>query len=145
MVAGTIALILLLGLATVVYDESPWKLLRMMAAVVLGPRALQPDDEFNFVLVSTGVLVHFALALLYAFALATLVQDLPEGAAPWLGLAFGVALYYANLYGFAQLFPWFVPMRTLDTLGAHVLLGIVAATAYRQLAGPNRAEALAFS
>jgi hypothetical protein len=67
------------------------------------------------------------------------VKDLPEAAAPWIGMTFGVGLYFGNLYGFTQLFPWFAELRTLDTLAAHVLFGIVAATAYRHLASsPQR-------
>jgi hypothetical protein len=140
MVAGTVVLAAMLALAVSVYDESPWRLLRMMAAVVLGPNALEPDDEFGFAVVTTGVLVHYALALLYSFAISGLVKDLPDAAAPWIGLAFGVGLYFGNLYGFTHLFPWFASMRTPDTLGAHVLFGIVAATAYRHLATPATRE-----
>jgi hypothetical protein len=135
MVAGTLVLIAMLVLSTSVYDESAWKLPRMIAAVLAGPGALEPDDEFSFTLVALGIVVHFCLALLYSFVLATLVKDLPEAAAPWVGMSFGVALYFANLYGFTQLFPWFTQLRTLDTLAAHVLFAIIAATAYRQLAG----------
>jgi hypothetical protein len=132
--AGTISLAAMLTLSTALYDESVWKLPRMVAAVVAGRGALQPDDEFSFTLIGLAVVVHFALALLYSLALATFVKDMPEAAAPWLGMAFGVALYFGNLYGFTRLFPWFAELRTLDTLAAHVVFGIVAATAYRHLA-----------
>ncbi len=132
--AGMLSLILLLSLSTVVYDESPWKVLRMIAAVALGPGVLEPDDEFSFAIIAVAVVVHFALAMIYAFATAMLAKDLPAPAAPWIGLAFGVALYFANLYGFARVFPWFAPLRTFDTLLAHALFGIAAATIYRQFA-----------
>ena len=138
LVAGTIAIVAMLAMAMAVYDESPWKMPRMIAAIAMGPSALQPEDEFAFAVVATGILLHFALALVYSFALALLVKDPPDAAAPWIGLAFGVALYFANLHGFTRLFPWFVPMRTLDTLGIHALFGIVAATTYKQLAGTLR-------
>jgi hypothetical protein len=132
-VAGTLTLAAMSMLATTVYDESPWKLLRMMAAVVMGPNALEPDDEFSAAIVAMGLAVHFALALLYSFAIGGLVKDLPDAAAPWIGLAFGAGLYFANLYGFTQLFPWFAPMRTPDTLAAHLMFGLVAAVTYRHL------------
>jgi hypothetical protein len=138
MFAGMLALAAMLMLSTLVYDESVWKLPRMVAAVVAGRGALQPDDEFSFTLIGIAVVVHFALALLYSLALATFVKDMPEAAAPWIGMTFGVALYFGNLYGFTQIFPWFAELRTLDTLAAHVVFGIIAATAYRQLA--NTAE-----
>lgn len=137
MVAGTLSLLVMVMLSTSVYDESIWKLPRMSAAVIAGKGALEPDDEFSATLVALGVLVHFALALLYSLALATLVKDMPEAAAPWIGMTVGVALYFANLHGFTQLFPWFAELRTLDTLAAHVLFAIVAATAYRHLAAPS--------
>jgi hypothetical protein len=139
LVAGGATMIALLMFSTSIYDESAWKLPRMMAAVVAGRGALEPDDEFSFTLVALGMLVHIALALGYSFILATLVKDMPEAAAPWIGMAFGVGLYFGNLYGFTELFPWFTPLRTLDTLAAHVLFGIIAATAYQHLAAsPER-------
>ena len=48
--------------------------------------------------------------------------------------AFGLALYAGNLHGMTAFFPWFTPLRTLDTIAAHMLFGILAATAYRHLA-----------
>ena len=136
-IAGTLVLVVMLVLSSSVYDESVWKLPRMVAAILAGRGALDPDDEFSATLVPLAFLLHFGLALLYGFALASLVKDLPDTAAPWIGMAFGVALYFGNLYGFTKLFPWFAELRTLDTLAAHVLFGIVAATAYRQLAPPQ--------
>jgi hypothetical protein len=123
-------------LSTSVYDESAWKLPRMAAAVLAGKGALDPDDEFSFALVGLGILVQIVVALAYSLALAMLVKDMPEAAAPWIGIAFGVALYFGNLYGFSRIFPWLAELRTLDTLAAHVLFGIVAATLYRHLASP---------
>lgn len=133
-VAGALAMIGMLMLSTSVYDESAWKLPRMVAAMLAGRGALEPDDEFSATFVALAVIVHFALALAYSLALAALVKDMPEAAAPWIGMAFGVALYFGNLHGFTHFFPWFAQLRTLDTLAVHVFFGIVAATAYRHIA-----------
>jgi hypothetical protein len=130
LVAAAIALILLQVFAIAIYDESPWRLARMMAALVRGPGALEPDDEFDALLVAIGTLLHFALALLYAFALARLVADAPRRHATLIGLAFGAALYFVNLYGFTALFPWFTPLRTIDTLMVHMLFGVTVAEGY---------------
>ena len=127
LLAGTAMLGALAVVSVAVYGESPWTIPRMMAAIVLGPGALEPQDEFDLAVVATGLAVHCALALVYALVLATLVKDLPRGAAPAAGLAFGIGLYFANLYGFTQLFPWFAPLRTADTIAAHALFGLVAA------------------
>jgi hypothetical protein len=129
-VAGAIALLLLQFFAIVVYDESPWKLFRMIAALARGPGVLEPDDEFDAAIVAIGLTLHFALALLYALPLAGLVVDAPRRHAYAVGLAFGIALYFANFYGFTALFPWFAPHRTLDTLLVHALFGLSAAKLY---------------
>ena len=68
-VAGTVALLLWQWIAMLAYDESPWKLPRMMAALVAGPGVL--DDEGSFgAPVALGFAVHFTLSLLYVLALA---------------------------------------------------------------------------
>src|SRR5207244_1932016 len=113
-IAGAVALVLLQLTAITVYDEPFWRLPRMVAAMVRGTAALEPDDEFDAALVAIGMLLFVALSLLYALALACLVADTPRRYATVMGIAFGVALYYANFYGFTAIFPWFAPHRTLD-------------------------------
>ena len=125
--AGSAMLMALLVLSVAVYDESPWKLVRMMAATVRGTAALEPESRFDATLAMIGVSVHYGLALLYAAALANLLADFRRAYAPWLGIAFGVALYFANLYGFTHLFPWFAELRTADTLLAHAFFGLLLA------------------
>jgi hypothetical protein len=125
--AGLAMLGMLIVASVAIYGESPGTIPRLMAAIVLGPSALEPQDEIDLAVAATGLAVHCVLALVYTLALATLVKDLPRGAAPAVGLAFGIALYFANLYGFTQLFPWFAPLRTVDTVAAHALFGLVAA------------------
>lgn len=132
--AGAALLLLLVALGVAIYDESPWKLLRMVAATVHGAGTIAPADAFDLSLVGTGVLLHFALSVLYAFALAGLLADFRAWAAPWVGIAFGVALYFANFHGFSHVYWWFVELRTLDTLIAHALFGLLLARAYCLLA-----------
>jgi hypothetical protein len=119
-----------------IYDEPGWKLARMAAALVLGPGVLQPDDEFSATLVATGIVVHVVLALAFGLAIAAFVSSTPKALAPWIGLASGAALYALDLHAATQAFPWFEQMRTVDTLVAHLLFGIAAATGYRHLAHP---------
>lgn len=125
--AGSAMLLVLLVLSTAVYDESPWKLLRMMAATVRGPAVLSPEGQFDLGLVGIGLSIHYGLALLYAAALAGVLADFRRAYAPWLGIGFGIALYFANLYGFTHLFPWFAELRTIDTLLAHAFFGLLLA------------------
>jgi hypothetical protein len=128
--AGVVLLGMLVGFASVIYGEAPWKLLRMIAATVQGPQALAPDGEFDARLVLMGALLHFLFATLYALFLAGVLAETREALAPWLGLGFGVALYFANLHGFTLLFPWFAELRTIDTFVAHAFFGLLLAQAY---------------
>lgn len=134
LVAGTATLGVMESMSLLVYDEPAWKLLRMMAAIARGPSALAPEGEFDAAIVALGLGTHYALSLLYTLALAALLRELPRGAAPMAGLAFGVALYFANLHAFTGLFPWFAEMRTADTLVAHAVFGLFAAGFYCELA-----------
>ena len=128
--AGTIAFVLLQFFAVVVYDESPWRLLRAVGAMVRGPAALDPADEFDAGIVLTGLALYYSLSALYSLALAGLLSDSPRRWAAMLGAAFGALLFAANFEGFTAIFPWFAAYRTVDTLMAHVIFGIAAARGY---------------
>jgi len=133
--AATAMLFALTFIGIVAYDESPWKLLRMVAALARGPSALQPEDEFAFVPIATGLTLFYALATLYGLALAVILTDSPRRYASLIGIAFGLALYWANFHGFTALFPWFTEYRTVDTVLAHVLFGLLLARAYSAFRG----------
>jgi hypothetical protein len=128
--AATVLLLVLEFISIVVYDESPWKLPRMVAALARGPRALQPEDEFAFVPVALGLTLFYAISTLYGLALACVLTDSPRRFASAIGIAFGLALYAANFHGFTALFPWFAELRTIDTIIAHALYGLLLARAY---------------
>jgi hypothetical protein len=137
MVAGTVAIVVMQWIAMVAYDESAWKLPRMMAALLRGPAALDDTESFAALPVMLGFAVHYTLSLLYALALAGVLAGLRREHAPLVGLAFGALLYLANLHGFTALFPWFSEMRTIDTLVAHGIFGLVAACAYCEFSAPR--------
>jgi hypothetical protein len=130
---GAVMLGLLTGFANVIYGEEPWKLLRMIAATVAGPQSLAQPDEFDARLVLMGTLMHFLFSTLYALALAGVLVECRKALAPWLGLAFGTGLYFANLHGFTLLFPWFAELRTIDTFAAHAFFGLLLAQCYAVL------------
>jgi uncharacterized membrane protein YagU involved in acid resistance len=127
---GAVMLGLLIGFANVIYGEEPWKLLRMIAATVHGREALAPAGEFDARLALLGGLMHFLFSILYALALTGLLVECRKALAPWLGLAFGVGLYFANLHGFTLIFPWFEELRTVDTFVAHAFFGLLITQAY---------------
>ena len=130
LLAGAVALFLLQFFGVVVYDESPWKLMRMIAAMVRGPGALEPDDEFDGELAAIALLLFFALAVLYSLALSALVSDAPRRYGLLAGIAFGVALYQANFFGFTAIFPWFASHRTIDTFLVHAIFGVLIVKSY---------------
>ena len=128
--AGTAVLLVLQFIGVIAYDESPWKLLRMVAAMARGPAALEPEDEFDFAIVGIGLTLFYALSMLYGLLLAFILTDSPRRHAGAIGIAFGLALYCANFHGFTAIFPWFVANRTVDTLIAHALFGFLLARGY---------------
>jgi len=128
--AATAMLLAMQFIGVVAYDESPWKLLRVVAALARGPAALQPEDEFDFLAIAIGLTLFYAIATLYGLALACILTESPRRHASLIGIAFGVALYSANFHGFTALFPWFTEYRTVDTVLAHALFGLLLARAY---------------
>jgi hypothetical protein len=130
LLAGAVALFLLQFFGVVVYDESQWKLMRMIAAMVRGPGALEPDDEFDGALAAIALTLFFAIAVLYSLALCALVSDAPRRNRALMGIAFGVALYHANFFGFTAIFPWFASLRTIDTLVVHAIFGLLIVKSY---------------
>ena len=130
LLAGAVTLALMQAFAVAIYDESFWRLFRLVAAMVRGPGVLEADDEFDAGIVAIGATLYLALSLLYALALSCLVADTPRRYAIVMGLAFGLALYYANFYGFTVLFPWFASHRSIDTLIVHAIFGVIVARSY---------------
>jgi hypothetical protein len=119
----------LLLLAVTLYDESPWKLLRMIAAVALGPGALDPEWQPDLRILAAAVALQLGIAITAAVAMAGSVarwRELPPAA---MGLAFGAVLYGGVLYGIALAFPWLAELRSADTLLVSLLFGLLATPA----------------
>jgi hypothetical protein len=127
--AGSVFLTLMVALSVVFYDEAVWNIPQMIGAVLSGA---VPSRLFESRLALLGISLHFTLAVLYALAFAGIVAEAWRGATA--GIAFGIAVYFVNLHGFSALFPWFAELRTLDTLAAHALFGLLLAHVYGNLA-----------
>jgi hypothetical protein len=130
LLAGTALLLVLAFIGVVAYDESPWRLLRAIAALMRGPDVLDDADEFDLAIVATGLALFYAVSTLYGMALSFLLSDSPRRYAVAIGLAYGFALYSAVFHGLAARYPWLAAYRTIDTLIAHVLYGALLARAY---------------
>jgi hypothetical protein len=127
--AGSALLTLLVMLSAGLYDEPAWKIPQLIGSTLRGPAAAELR-AFDPVVAALGVAIHFTLSLLYALAFAGITAEWRRHTA-LTGIAFGIALYFVNLHGFTQLFPWFLELRTPDTLAAHAFFGLLLACIYK--------------
>ncbi len=134
--AGAVLMVLELLWSTIIMGVSPWEASHMIAAIVMGADALQSTD-FDLMIVAVALVTHYVLGIAFALILATVIVqfsfDSSIGLALLTGAVFGVAMYLFNFYGMAQFFSWFVEMRGLATLVAHVIFGGVVAAMYWKL------------
>jgi hypothetical protein len=113
---------------------SPGDALRRIAALALGGGALGRGAPSNALVVLAALAVHLPLSLIYARALAAMIDGLrPAVSALW-GAVFGVALYFVNYYLFGALFPWFATARGPAALLSHAVFGTVAGGLYAEIA-----------
>lgn len=107
---------------------------RLTAAIVMGREVLPPPATFDATIMVVATLVHFALSIAYGLSLSAILSRLGARLG-WprcllAGMAFGVALYAVNMYGFTLVFPWFAAARDWITLAAHAVFGAVVAIVY---------------
>lgn len=139
-VISTVSELLLWATLTDALPGILWRDARLAAAIVLGSVALQPPATFDAKLMLVATLVHFALSIAYAVALAAIIARLGTASSLIAGAIFGLMLYVINLYGFTAIFPWFAVARGGITLAAHVAFGLSASAAYCLLR-PGRTDA----
>lgn len=134
--AGAVLMVLELFWSTLVSGDSPWVASHMIAAMVLGPEALQ-TSQFSLSVVAVALVAHYVLGTLFGLLLAAIIVPLRLGSNPGTvalaGAVFGGALYLLNFYGMHQFFPWFASWRGAATLATHLLFGITAALLYWKL------------
>jgi len=136
-IAGIVAALAQIVLWVVFTDAFPEVLFRdarLTAAIVMGRGVLPPPATFDARVMLVATLLHFALSIAYAFALARLISGLRGPSALLAGGVFGACLYALNMYGFTTILPWFEVTRDWITVAAHVAFGVGAAGAYRMLA-----------
>lgn len=131
-VAGTIATLaqlLFWWLASVPLPDVLYRDTRLAAAMVLPHGVIAPDLLFqppDWVTWGVASTIHFALSVLYAAIFVSVTQHL-RLKNRWLlplGLGFGLALYFINMYGFTYLMPWFILVRDGITIAAHAVFGL---------------------
>ena len=134
LIAGVVFAVLEIALAWAVKGQSPWAPLHMIGAIGLGPDALTPPDTFDLKIISTAVVIHFALAILYGVILAFIVQRMETTWAILVGGLYGLALYLINFYGFTRLFPWFAEARDWVSILTHIVQSGLMAWIYKAMA-----------
>jgi hypothetical protein len=104
MMAGAVFMIMEMMLVAVAGGDSPWAPPRMIAAMVIGEEVLPPPATFDFGVMMTALVVHFALSVVYGLIFAWIASLLPmnRGIAILAGAAFGLALYLINFYPIAR-------------------------------------------
>jgi hypothetical protein len=136
LIAGACAGVVLLLLEMVFTSRavgSPWIFVRMLGAVVLGPRVLAPPATFDPLVFACALLIHLPLSIAFACLIAFVLHrwGLLVGIAG--GAVLGLALYWINYGTVFNLVPWFAPMKSWFTLWAHVVFGAVAGGVYELL------------
>lgn len=133
LIAGAIFLVSLLIIYPVATGGSPWILLRMIAAVVLGQGALTPINAPSGSVAVVAVLLHFVLSLLYTLIVAFVVHRWGVLLAVLVGGLIGLAIYLINVFTFTIFFDWFTLAREWPFLVVHILFGAVAGGIYELL------------
>ncbi|MEW6703983.1 MAG: hypothetical protein AB1430_03940 [Pseudomonadota bacterium] len=132
-VAGAVLMVLELLWATTVSGESPWQLLRMVAAIAMGPQTLEAGT-FSVGVAAVALLTHYLLGVVFALVLAVVIAgfsyDTSATMIHTLGALFGFGLYLFNFHGMSQFFPWMADLRGWSTLIAHLVFGMTAAFLY---------------
>jgi len=117
-------------LGSIVEGDGVWMPFHRIAAMLVGPSALESADAFDSNVIFSALAVHAGLSMIYGLVMAFLIVEFTPGTAPWVGVAGGALLYVVNYYGFTGLFPWMIEMRGGVTFFAHILFGGLVASCY---------------
>ena len=142
-VAGIAFIVMQSVLGSIIHGESVWAPFHRIAAMTLGPMALEDINAFDAGIVVMALAVHLGLASFYGVVLSYLIVEFTRANAPWLGAIAGVLIYLVNFYGFTGLFHWMVEMRGAVTLLSHAVFGGLLASCYWALYEDRRAARLA--
>ncbi|WP_050461578.1 hypothetical protein [Herbaspirillum autotrophicum] len=136
--AGAVLMVLELLWSTLITGASPWETSHMVAAIVMGPDAMQ-SGVFSLSVVAVALATHYVLGIVFALILAAVIApfhlDSSIGMLLLTGVVFGALLYLFDFYAMVRFFSWFTDMRGWTTFAAHLVFGVVAALAYWKLEG----------
>jgi hypothetical protein len=130
LIAGTVHLVLTLALTPVFFNVDATLMLRYFGSLVLGSDVLLQNDAATLIV---GVIVHYALSLLFALVIAVVVHRWGLLVGIIGGALLGLAFYGINIYLFTRLlgwFDWFYAVATPVLLLSHIAFGAVAGGVY---------------
>ena len=137
LISGVAFMMLEMMLVPLFMGGSPWAPPRMIAAMVMGKGVLPPPATFDIGVLMAAMAVHFPLSIVFTLILAWIIARFDMGVAVLIGAVFGLTLYLVNFYGSTAIFPWFAMARNGVTIFTHIMFGVIAALAYKQLVKPT--------
>ncbi|MGI9045108.1 MAG: hypothetical protein ACR2GK_13440 [Gemmatimonadaceae bacterium] len=137
LISGAAFMMLEMIMVPVFGGGSPWGPPRMIAAIAMGKGVLPPPATFDFGILIAAMAVHFPLSIVFTLILAWIIARFEMGVAVLIGAGFGLILYFVAFYGFTAIFPWFAMARNWISIFSHIMFGVIAAAAYKQLAKPK--------
>lgn len=136
LIGGAVLMVLELLWSTTVTGESPWRNSHLIAAIVMGDRALE-SAEFSVGIVAVALVVHYLLGILFSVVLAIVISGFRYESNPGMlemsGVLFGAALYLFSFHGMSAFFPWMAELRGWATFIAHIVFGMIVVLAYPML------------
>ncbi len=106
---------------------------RMLAAVILGPKTVEPSTAFGPAGIAAALLVHLPLSIAFACLIAFVLHRWGLLVGVLGGAVLGLCLYWINFGTVFNLVPWFAPMKSAWTMWAHVLFGAICGGTYELL------------
>ena len=136
--AGAVLMLLeLMWAASTDILSGPWRISSLVAALAMGPTALENTGP-SFGVLAVALVTHYVLGVVFGLVLGFLIGRLhyeqSAGMMQVLGVVFGAVLYFINFHVMTQFFPWFTELRGWATLIAHLVFGMTASLLYWKLA-----------
>ena len=126
-IAGTVFLVINLLLTPLWLEVNAEIIPRYFASLLLGSDVIMEDDLGIVIL---GILIHYALSLLFTLIIAIVIHRWGLFIGIVGGGILGLAFYLINLYTFTVWFDWFFAINSQLLLMSHILFGMTAGGVY---------------
>jgi uncharacterized membrane protein YagU involved in acid resistance len=131
LIAGAVFMMVEMLMVMFFMGQSPWGPPRMIAAMIMGKGVLPPPGSFDMGIVTTAMMIHFALSVVYGLVFGWIVHRLSGVNATLIGAVFGLAIYFINFHLIAPvMFPWFTMAQNWVSVVAHLIFGLALGASY---------------